>query len=231
MPKAGYKSRLLVGDLAIHSKLTEFENALNIDMHDVTVFKPTPDKDFIPGVDTSNLSASGFIDADTQTELATWTDSTPVLFGYEGLALGSVVELCAANQASYNPGSTVAGVASFDVSGQATGPSSFGVSLHDLTAATSDESGTAHDGTAATSAGGWAQLHVTAFSGFSGAVVIVEDSATGSSGWATIATFATAAGTTSERVAVAGAVRRYLRYSIDVTGTGSITFAVGFARN
>lgn len=229
--KPGFRSRLLVGDFALSTKLTTFENALTIDQHDVTVFKDENSKDFIPGTDSSALSCEGFLDADAQGVATDWTAETPVAFAVNGLALGSIVEMCAAIQAGYTPGSTVGGVASFSLSGNSTGPSSYGVSIHDLAAETVDANGTAVDGGAASSNGGFAQLHLTAMSGITQAIVTVEDSANGSSGWATIATFATATGTTAERVAIAGAIRRYTRTVVDVTGTGSVTFAVALARH
>ena len=62
-----------------------------------------------------------------------------------------------------------------------------------------------------------------------GVAAIVEDSADSSS-WATIGTFTTLAATGSERLAIAGTVRRYTRVRWDVTGTGSITAQVSIAR-
>lgn len=69
-----------------------------------------------------------------------------------------------------------------------------------------------------------AAIHVTAFTGFTGVVVKVQHSPDNSV-WSDLATFTTITGLTSERVKVANGttVNRYLRASVDVTGSGSIT--------
>jgi hypothetical protein len=60
--------------------------------------------------------------------------------------------------------------------------------------------------------------------------VTIEDSADGSTNWTTIGTFATVTGLTSERLVIAGTVRRYLRVVDNVTGTGTNTRSVALAR-
>jgi hypothetical protein len=69
-----------------------------------------------------------------------------------------------------------------------------------------------------------AAIHVTAFSGFTGVVVKVQHSPDNST-WADLATFTTVTAVGRERVKVANGttVNRYLRASVDVTGSGSIT--------
>lgn len=224
-----YKSRVLLGDFALSCKASSASLPHVIDMLDATTLCDTS-KRFVSGLESSTVAVEGFIDADTATDSAAWTEAQPFTFAPSGLALGSPVLLANTLRSSYELGSPIAGLASFTLAGSTDGRTDYGVSLHDLTAETVDASGSAHDGAAATSGGGVASLHVTAFSGLTDAVIIVEDSATGSSGWATIATFATVTGVTAERVEMSGAVRRYLRYSVDVTGTGTVTFQVSFAR-
>lgn len=228
----GFKSRLLLGDFNLAAYTREVTAPWSQDMLDTTVLTDGGAKTFIPGQDTSTLTVSGLYDAAEHADLAAAKSATaqPITFGPSGLALGAELWMVNALEMNIEMSAQPSGVSEFSMAAQTDGPSDMGVSLHDLLAVTADESGTAYDGSAASSGGGVAQLHVTAFSGFSGAVVIVEDSANGSTGWATIATFTTVAAATAERVAAAGAVRRYLRYSVDVTGSGSITFQVGFAR-
>lgn len=230
MATAGYKTRILLGDFSLSPKLSEISLPFTVDMHDVTTFGDDGVKRFIPGASTSTASASGFLDVDTMTDIAAWSTNTPFTYAPFGLSRGSHVELVDTLKGSFEVGSQVAAAVSFDISAQTDGFTDFGVSLHDLTAVTSTENGTAHDGSAATSNGGVAQLHVTAYASLTNAVFTVQDSADGSTGWATIATFATVTGATSERVAVAGTVRRYLRYVATLTGTGSVTFQCSFAR-
>jgi hypothetical protein len=226
---AGFKTRILLGDFSLSAKLASVSLPYTVDMLDVTTFADNGVKRFIPGLSGSTASASGFIDADTATDVAAWTTAQPLTYAPFGLAHGSRVELVDTLRATYTTGTQVAGVASFDLAATTDGFTDFGVSLHDLTAETADENGTSLDGSASSANGGVAQLHVTAFSGLTNAVITIEDSADDSS-WATIATFATVTGLTSERVAVTGTVRRYLRYVLDVTGTGSVTFQTSFAR-
>lgn len=107
----------------------------------------------------------------------------------------------------------------------------WGVSLHALGAETADGNATSVDNGAATANGGVGVLHATAFSGLTSAVVKVQHSVDNSA-WNDLVTFASITAVTSERILVAAGttVRRYLRATVDVTGTGSVTFAVAFAR-
>lgn len=225
----GYKARILLGDFSLSAKLNQVSLPTTVDMLDVTTFADDGVKRFIPGLSGSTASMSGFADADGVAEVAAWTTATPLTYAPFGLSRGSAVELVSTLRAQFQLGSPVAGVNGFSLSATTDGHTDLGVSLHDLTAVTGDENGTSHDGTAATTNGGVAQLHVSAFSGFSGVVVTIEDSANDAD-FATIATFTTVAGTTSERVAIAGTIRRYTRYVVDVTGSGSVTFQASIAR-
>lgn len=101
--------------------------------------------------------------------------------------------------------------------------------LENNTAVTTDTNGTSLDNGAATSNGAAFHLHVTAFSGLTDDVITIEDSADDSN-WATIVTFTTVAGLTSERKTLTGAVRRYVRVVDNVTGTGSISRFVAISR-
>lgn len=226
----GYKARLLLGDFSLSSKLTDASFPFAVEMLDVTTFADDGVKRFIPGLDTSTVSMSGFLDADTAADSTAWTDAQPLTYGPTGLAAGSPVFMVDTLKTSYEVGTQVSGVVSFDLAAQTDGLTAIGRSIRDLTAATSDGSSSAVDGGAASSGGGVAHLHVTAYSGFTDVNVTVEGSANGTSGWATVATFAQFTGVTSERVTVAGSVARYLRATVDVDGSGSVTFAVGFAR-
>ena len=227
----GYKARVLNGDFSLSAKLSDASAALATEMLDVTVLTDAGVKRFIPGLDSSTVSLSGFTDAAVNTDTVAWTAAQPLTYGQTGLTLGSPVILANMLNSSYEVSTSLGGVASFTLSGTTDGPASPGVSLADLAAVTVDTNGTGVDlTTVSTTNGGVAHLHVTAFSGFTGAVVIVEDSANNST-WATIGTFATATTVTSERLPIAGTVRRYVRCSIDVTGSGSVTYSVAFARH
>lgn len=78
--------------------------------------------------------------------------------------------------------------------------------------------------------GGAGYQQVTAFSGFTGFVGKIRDSADDTT-YADLVEFAdVTAGPTAARVAASGQVDRYWSYDGDVTGTGSITVLSGFAR-
>lgn len=226
----GFKARTLVGDFSLSSKLNNVSFPGVVDMHDVTTHADNGVKRFIPGLSTSTASLTGFADVDTLTDSVAWTTAQALTYGQEGIAHSSPVFMVDALKTSLEVGSPVGGVVSFDLAAQTDGWTNFGHSLHDLTAETADSSSAAFNGGAASAAGGYAHLHVTAFSGFSGVVVTIEDSANGSSGWAAIGTFTTVAGVTGERISLSATVRQYLRCTWDVTGTGSITFACAAAR-
>lgn len=229
---AGRKSRLLLGDFALASYATKADVGWSLDMLDSTVFTSTSGaKEFLPGLDGSNGKVSGYYDAAEHADLAAFksTVAQPYTFAPSGLALGAELMMIGALESQFSLGAQIAGLGTFDLTMETDGYTDFGYSLHDLTAVSADESGTSLDGAAATTLGGVAHLHVTSYSGLASAVIIVEDSANSSS-WSTIGTFATVTGVTGERLALAGTIRRYTRYSIDVTGTGSITFQVGIAR-
>lgn len=194
------------------------------------------DKTYIPGLKDATISLEGLFEPTTGAENA-------VLNTALGVASG-IVTFYPAGDAITNSGYGASGVEiSYDidipvddvVSVSADVQSSTGfervISHAALAAYTSDTNGTAVDGTASSSNGGVGYIHATAFSGFTGVVVTVEDSADGSTGWATILSFTNiTAANAKERVAITGTVRRYTRIVVDVTGTGSITLQVGFGR-
>ncbi len=232
------KSRLLLGPFSLSAFLRSIETTSETGMLDSTVLtSPAGAKEFIPGQDTSKLMAAGLLDMDGSAtgllgQLNTWksTGDTPLMYGPSGLSLGSETVMLAGNEAQIKLGAKLGEVVSFDLEGQTDGFTDVGVSLHDLSAETADVSGTGVDNTVvSTTNGGVAHLHVTAFSGFSSAVFTIEDSANNSA-FSTIGTMTTVAGVTSQRLVIAGTIRRYTRYSVDVTGSGSVTFAIGLAR-
>lgn len=99
------------------------------------------------------------------------------------------------------------------------------------TAITTDTDTANLNGGGATTKGGAAYLAITDLTGFTAVDVILEDSSDGSTGWATIATFTQVTATdTAERVEISGAIKQYVRASIDVTGTGSCKVLAGLAR-
>ena len=230
------KSRVLIGDFNFSPVTASVSGDWPTDMLDFTTINDAA-KVFQPGQDTSTAALSGWLDVDATSnlhfdqlnDLKANTTPEPFTYAPRGFALGTEVWMAGALAAGFSTGAQVADRVTYSLDLQTDGATELGISLHDLTAETADGNGTGYDGGAASSAGGVGHLHVTAFSGFSAASIVIADSADNSS-FATILTFTSVAGLTQQRSVITGAVRRYIRYSIDVTGSGSITFVATFAR-
>jgi hypothetical protein len=108
-----------------------------------------------------------------------------------------------------------------------------GLILQELEAKTSDwntEGAESVDAGALSSDGGAGYLVVTAFSGFSGFIAKIRHSADDVT-YADLITFDdVTAGPTAQRKTVAGTVNQHLAVDGDVTGAGSVTALIGFAR-
>jgi len=200
---------------------------------------------FIHGRKSATLSVNSMVDADTTaggywdviTGLAEDGTEFPVSVAPAGFAAGNPVRLASCFEINASPTSQVDGGVDMPLTYSVNGEMQWGQSLVDHAAVTATAAAAAVDGGAATSNGGVAHLHVTAVAGTGGPTcdVIIEHSVNGSTSWATLATFAQVTTTTSaQRVVVAAgtAVRRYLRASYTIAGSGpSYTIAVAFARS
>ena len=238
MPTSSKDSRVAVGLLNATGYARGYTVTSTMEALDVTTLADTA-KAFIVGMNESQASLDMLLDtvgtANLQYDALQDMKATgpyPVTLGVEGFTTGDPVVLLNAHFGDITHSSSNADVVSASASAQSTGNTDVGVALEDFTAVTIDTTGTARDLTAASSAGGVAHLHVSAFSGLTNNIVTIEHSVDGSTSWATLVTFATYTGVTSERVEVAAGttIRRYLRVVDNVTGTGSTTRAVFFAR-
>jgi hypothetical protein len=228
-------SRIFVGSIAWSQFTRSKSLSMDTAMLDTTTINDT-DMQYIPGqnsgtvaldmlLDNSGAAGSQFI------TLNSWKAATQVVtLCFEGTTRGAPVWQIIADQANFTVNSGVSDVVSVSGSYNTDGVVGYGVVIDPLTAITADTNGTAVDNGAATSAGGIGQLHVTAFSGFTSNSVVLEHS-TDNISFATLGTFTLTTGLTSERITVAGTVNRYVRVRDDVTGTGSTTRIVSFARN
>jgi len=236
--KTAQSSKVIVGQVPFTGYLRQFSLDSTMDVHDVTSLADTS-KAFIVGQDTATLDLGLILDTDTTANglvdrAHNWKSSTPlpVTYGPEGLAALAPVLLVAAYEGQYSTSSSVSGTVDASISAQVDGWTDAGYSLEDVSAVTIDGNGTARDLTAASSNGGVACLHVTAFSGLTSNDITIEHSVDGSTSWATLVTFTQVTGVTSERVVVpvATTIRRHLRVVDNVTGSGSCTRQVSFAR-
>jgi hypothetical protein len=236
--KASYESRALLGLLNMSCYSRTFSATDTSAVIDVTTLCKKA-KEFIPGQTSATASLDGPLDTDTTATnnffaatAAMKQASTPFTYAPEGLSAGSPLLMGLALQTGITTQSTVAGGVDWSMSLDLDGPLDAGAAIETESTITIDTSGAAQNNGAATANGGVAHLHVSDFTGLSSDVITIEHSVNGSTSWATLVTFSTVAGKTSERVVVAPGttVRQYLRVVDDVTGTGSITRFVGFAR-
>ena len=237
--KNAQQSRVLIGTAAYSGHARSFSLMETQVTHDVSTLADTA-KQLIVGQNSATLDVGIVLDTDT-TLNGPWAQATaakgsatdvPVSYFPAGSVTLSEVFLVAAIETTFETMSTASGTVDGKLSALVDGQADAGVSLEDLTAIVATGNGTARDLTASSAVGGVAHIHVTAFSGFTNNVVTIEHSVDGATAWATLVTFATVTGTTSERVTVASGttIRRYLRVVDTVTGSGSCTRQVSFAR-
>ena len=238
MPTSSMDSRVAVGLLNASGYARGFAITSTMEALDVTTLVDRA-KAFIVGMNDSTSTLDMLLDtvgtANLQYDALQDMKATgpyPITLGVEGFTALDPVVLINGHFTNITHSSSNADVVTASAASQSTGNTDLGVALEDFTAVTIDGNGTARDGAVATANGGVAHLHVTAFSGLTNNIVTIEHSVDGSTSWATLVTFATYTGVTSERVEVAAGttVRRYLRVVDNVTGTGSTTRAVFFAR-
>lgn len=192
-------------------------------------------KTYIAGLLDGTLSLDGYMDcADNQQDEvaeAMLGAGKRIFSTYQGSdALGAAGRHLEADEVGYEATADVGSAVAFTAEMTASVGMERGVSLKPALptfAATGD--GSAQDGGAASTAGGAAYLHVLAKTGGTTINVVVQDSADGATGWATIATFtAFSVKGSAQRVAIAGTIRRYTRVSwtLGSGGTWSINVAI-----
>ncbi len=234
------KSAVILSD---QFDITAFFNSLNCN-HEVgsgetTVFGNN-DRNFLATLKGGNLSAEGFGDfssnaIDQILNAALGVAAGQIItVGFAGLTVGNRVRVCKAKETRYSLSQRVDGVVTTGMDVMADGGLLPGVSLHALAAETASSNSASVDNLVATTGGGVTNLHLTAVTAVGGdsLTVTIEDSADNSI-WATIATFTVlTTAVTSEQLAIAGTIRRYVRskWVKGGVGTPSYTFAVSLAR-
>lgn len=226
----GSQCSVLVAQYDLSSYFSHADVNSTVHALDATTFKKSR-KVYIPGLVDGKADLMGLWDSVPDAYLNTYLQSAGevVTIGPNGLVVGAVAKLLKSRQMDYKVSVPVGGLVSAKVSMQADGGLESGYSLQDLLAQTITGNGTSVDNGAATTNGFVAHLHVSAYSGFTNVIFTVEDSADNSS-FATIGTFTTVTAVGSERIEVAGNVRRYVRVVRTKTGAGSVTFQSSIAR-
>jgi hypothetical protein len=231
--------RVMVNEKEVSSEVSGATVTHQRAVSEVTCVGQTPGaagSNFIPGLMSGTLAVRGPQGSDhtigltkeIQDAIGVDNDFMATVLP-DTVAVGKPAMFIVGDPTEYAVDSTVADAVAMTMTAQADESVELGWVLAPLQAYTADAlTGTAVDRGASpltpTTRGLVAAIHVTAFSGFTGVVVKVQHS-TDNSTWADLATFTTVTAVGRERVKVANGttVNRYLRASVDVTGSGSIT--------
>jgi hypothetical protein len=230
----GKNTGVLVGAYDLSAFFNSAQVGKTVDAAEVTTFGKD-DKVYLAGQEDGSLSLGGFFDGDAGAVdavlAAAFAADTPVSVVWSGLAtLGNVGGVANVVQTDYTVTSPVGDAVQVSASGQADGGvRAGGRLLAPLVARTSVAALTGVDDTAASTFGGVAHLHVTAFTG-TNCTIKVQHS-TDNSVWADLITFGSVTDEGSERAVASGTVNRYLRVNVTAGTFTSVTFAVVFARN
>ena len=117
----GYKARLLLDDVSWSALLNDISLPRTIEMLDVTTFADNGVKRFIPGLDSSSITMSGFVDATATAAGSGWSESGPLTYAPVGLTTGSQTELISAHKTSFEVSTQVGAAAAFSLAGQTDG--------------------------------------------------------------------------------------------------------------
>lgn len=229
----GKDSRILLNEYSVSGQANGWSFAHRRNYSDATVLTDDGER-WQPGLLAGTVSIKGFVDTDaglySETVAALGVDdSVLTTFLPAGYSVGAAALMAVSDASTLETPATVTDVTPLTIEGKPDNGVDMGVCLHTLTAETADSNGTSVDNAAASTNGSVANLHVTAYSGFTSVVLKVQSS-TDNSSWSDFITFTTVTALTSERKTTAGSVPRYLRAFWDVTGSGSITFVMAVAR-
>jgi hypothetical protein len=227
-------SRVLVNERHLSAYIDSWTYEGARDLATVTTILDTGAR-FIPSIHTGKVGVTGLFDSTTGAIHDEVSSALGVDNGLlwtilpSGLTLGQPALMCVSELSDYKVTSKVGEAVAVSIDTQSDDGTDIGVQLHALGAETVDTNSTSVDNAAGTTNGGVAHLHVTAYSGLTNAVIKVQHS-TDNSAWSDLITLSTVTAITSQRSTVTGTVNRYVRSFLDVTGAGSVTFALSFAR-
>jgi len=248
----GSATRVLVNATEVSAEVSGWSLGWNRQMSEVTcVGQPAgaAGASFTPGLMSGTLGLRGPQQADPTTGLTAQiqaaigvNDSFQATCLPDGVTVGKPAFFIVGDPNAYAVDAQVADAVGMTMGAQADEGVEMGYVLAPLQVYTADAlAGTAVDRGAFLSVisgtpqpytvqGFAAALHVTAYSGFTGVAVKIQHSADNST-WADLVAFTNVTAAGRERVLVAKGtqINRYLRASVDVTGTGSVTLLVAAA--
>lgn len=242
----GKATRVLIGRYSIAPDLRSMVMRRNIEIPVLSTF-PDGGVNFVRrpvfGAQDGSLNFSGYFNAtagrtdEVFTSLKDSVAAAIVSVAPEGFTIGNLVDMGKFQLTSYaiNTGTEAPVEVSADMASD--DQQDTGVSLKDDLSAETTTDATVNNAsvneTAQTLLGWVAHLHVKTYSGFTSVTVKIQDSADDSA-WADVAGagFTLASGVTEQRLegAVAATVRQYVRSVITTVGSGSVNYAVAFAR-
>lgn len=210
--------------------------SIDMDAGETTTYGKTW-KTYLAGLVDATVGFTGKYDATggNAIEAQLGTDAGVLTYAPPPGTAGARARLVSATGATYSESSPVGDIVTFAWDVQSQTIVGLGWVQHAFTEDTNTTTGSSIDGTAATTTGWTAHLHVSAVDGGSW-VVKLEDSADNSN-WADVTSgaFTAATGATSQRLASASGatLRRYTRYTATRTGGSAgdgITFGLAIAR-
>lgn len=238
----GASTQVLVNEILVSSEVSGWSIGWNRQMSEVTTVGQTAGNagaSFVPGLQSGTLGLRGPQQADPTTGLtaeiqqAIGVDNSFMATCLpDGSAVGKPAMFLVGDPTDYAVDANVSDAIGMTFTAQADESVEMGWVLAPLQAYTADAlTGTAVDRGASpltpTTRGLAAGIHVTAYSGFTGVAVKVQHSPDNSA-WSDLVSFTNITAVGRERVSVpiGTTVNRYLRASVDVTGTGSVTLLV-----
>lgn len=245
----GSSTRVLVNDREVSSEISGWTMAGTRVMSEVTVVGQTPGQagaTFTPGLESGTLTIRGPQQASpasgltAEIQAAVGVDNSFLCTALPaGAGIGLPAMFVVGDMSAYAVDAAVASAVGMTLTAAADEGVEFGWQLSAFQAYTADLlAGTAVDRGALLSVingtpqpytvnGFAASMHVTAYTGFTGVAVKIQHSADNST-WSDLVAFTNVTAVGAQRVLVARGtqINRYLRASIDVTGTGSVTLLV-----
>ena len=231
----GKNAKVLINGYDVSDHLSSITVSGEADTVEVSTLGSN-DKSYILGMKDATVSAEGYyagVSSDIESllntnlgALTTWT----MVMGSDtvgGTAIGAQ-----ALETTYETGAEIGGAVAITIEGQTTGGRNSGVVLHPLGSETATGSGSSVDGSAATSLGAVAYLHVPVVSGTTPTLDVKVQHSSDNATWADLITFTQVTTANAyERVAVTGTVNRYLRADFTIGGTSpDFTFHLAAAR-
>jgi hypothetical protein len=233
----GNQTRLLVNTKNVSSTINGWTASHQRAMGEVTAATDSGAR-WVPGLMGGSLVLRGpqdSVDQDLHAEIAAavGVDNAflATLCPY-GTSIGQFSMSILGDLSEHTVDGQVSSAVGFSMTASADESVDMGFLVHGLTAETADGNGTSVDrgASSATTGGGVATLHLTAYSGFTSVGVKIQHS-TDNSSWSDLVSFASATDVVAERVflATGTTINRYVRTVTDVTGTGSATFLVALS--